>query len=179
MTYTQKLWATATFCTGIGMRICHSKAHLCHLLSHSNPQQILWQKNILCFSSNAPSLLHSSVSHSPSHECSLNLPAPLGDCSIQDSHPVTKKTPDNKQTRMCGKHHSSEQLQSMCLLSARHWYTPAWSLSSDSVLLFDWEAETASQCFPPAGEATQAAFVKLGGESTSTCCHTEYLSSRL
>lgn len=102
MTYTQKLKGTATFCTGIGIRICHSKVHLCHLLSHSKPNRYCGKKTISCFSSNAPSLLHSSVSHLPSHECPLNLPAPLGDCSIQDSHPVTKTTPKNKQTRMCG-----------------------------------------------------------------------------
>lgn len=55
---------------------------------------IVAKKTISCFSTNAPSRLHSSVSHLPSQECPLNLPAPLGDCSVQDSHPVTKTTPN-------------------------------------------------------------------------------------
>lgn len=137
-------------------------------LGHSNPKQTLWQKKknkknkhlMLFFKCTFSSTF--SVSQSASYECPSNLQTPLGDCSIHNRHPVTKKTPNSKQTQTCGKHHCSVQRQSPCLLSARQWCTQIWSLSSDSVLLFAWEAETASLCFAPPGEATQAALCKAG-----------------
>lgn len=133
MPNSQKLYKTDGFCTGIGIRIRHSKIHLCSLLSNGNHQQVFWQKNILCFSSNTPSLLYSPVNHLPGYGCPLNPQTLLVDWSIQHSRLSPKKV-----RRGCLANITSQCSFNtrVCSLLGSGTHKPG-RLSSDLVLLFD------------------------------------------